>query len=120
MSKLLNGTAGVRRVASSKVHRVFEPSGARSEGEGGGSASVRGAGLNKLSISFNGVGNYGAHRLLAVFESERGVRTQLLFVSLEAEMMGEDELREMLRVMQPVLEFVLDEEASAPYGAPVL
>ena len=136
VTQLLNGTAGVKRVASSRVHRKRNPltdgaEGGGAEGddadadgaeagsseggdEGTGSggavtteASVSGV-LNRLVIRIDGTGNYGAHRLVASFENDRGMRTQQLFVSCEPDF-SIGQLRDVLRALQPVLNFILDD-----------
>ena len=61
-------------------------------------------------IRIDGTGNYGAHRLVASFENAAGLRTQQLFVSCE-QSFSLGELRDVLRALQPVLNFVLDDGA---------
>jgi hypothetical protein len=141
VAHLLNGTAGVRHVASSKVHRKL-PNGATSkeadgeagateggaasaaapEEEGaatGAAAAAPGVGIGspwpnvssdggQLIIRIDGAGNYGAHRLLASYRDASSYRTQLLFVSCE-DYFPLGELREVLRALQPVLNFVLED-----------
>ena len=146
VSKLLNGTAGVRRVASSKVHRIAESrrpavappdeatqqaaadgtvaGGDESGGEGDGAAGdaapggVRGM-RERLVVRFAGQGNYGAHRLRATYRNNRGLRTQELYISCE-DGFSLAELREVLRALQPVLDFVLDEvdDTKGPWTGP--
>ena len=125
--KLLNGTAGVRRVASSRVHRKgFEARGPTQltdddddeedevkDGDDDGDAGGAGGGgvsgtKGRLVIRIDGTGNYGAHRLVASFENDRGLRTQQLFVSCERDF-SLAQLRDVLRALQPVLNFILDE-----------
>jgi len=137
VAKLLNGTAGVRRVASSRVHKKgFEqaataattggeeggeggaaaggappsPEGATGGGATGGSPLEGEAGpmINRLVLRIDGQGSYGAHRLVASFENARGLRTLQLFVSCEKDF-SLAQLRDVLRALQPVLNFVLDE-----------
>ena len=111
VSKLLNGTAGVRRVASSKVHKKLMVA---RDGDGEaiieGPPVVGGVGIDRLVIRIDGTGNYGAHRLVATYENDRGLRTQQLFVSCEPSF-SLGELRDVLRALQPVLNFVLDDGA---------
>ena len=132
VSKLLNGTAGVRRIASSKVHRVTSlgTSAARRDdetGSGEGASDNRGANDNRggvvggvsgvserLVIRFDGQGNYGAHRLRAYFQNARGTRTQELYVSCD-DSFSLAQLREVLRALQPVLDFVLDDGMGVPF-----
>lgn len=122
VSKLLNGTAGVRRVASSKIHRLrtrLPAEGGAEDGVPGGAAGggvIGGvSGVNeRLVISFEGQGNYGAHRLRACYENPRGIRTQELYVSCD-DTFSLAELREVLRALQPVLDFVLDDGMSVPF-----
>ena len=59
-------------------------------------------------VRIDGQGSYGAHRLVASFENARGLRTQQLFVSCEKDF-SLAQLRDVLRALQPVLNFVLDE-----------
>ena len=68
----------------------------------------------RLVVRFDGQGNYGAHRLRASFENTRGVRTQELYVSCE-DSFSLAELREVLRALQPVLDFTLDDGNSVPF-----
>ena len=147
VSKLLNGTAGVRHVASSKVHKKFAspppsspPPAAAGESldakmreelglppvDGAApiepaaddeyrSAEARLGGVrNRLVIRIDGMGNYGAHRLRASFETNYGLRTQELYVSCEKGF-SLAELRDVLRALQPVLDFVLDDGDLLPF-----
>ena len=111
VAKLLNGTAGVARVASSKVHRVAVPSGDDvAEADAGADAGADdGPSKQELVIRFDGKGNHGAHRLRASFFSRRGCRTQELYVNCE-DTFSLSELGEVLRALQPVLDFKLEED----------
>ena len=57
-----------------------------------------------------GKGSYGAHRIVASVETDKEIRTQQLFVSCERNY-SLGELREVLRALQPVLDFVFDDAA---------
>ena len=86
------------------------PGGAAGGGVIGGVSGVN----ERLVISFEGQGNYGAHRLRACYENPRGIRTQELYVSCD-DTFSLAELREVLRALQPVLDFVLDDGMSVPF-----
>ena len=113
VAKLLNGTAGVKRVASSRVHKKLNGTG---DDEGrwpkGDEAVASASGINgvedRLFIRIDGTGNYGAHRLVATYENERGLRSQQLFVTCERGF-SIAQLRDVLRALQPVLNFILDD-----------
>ena len=66
------------------------------------------SGGGQLIIRIDGAGNYGAHRLLASYRDASSYRTQLLFVSCE-DYFPLGELREVMRALQPVLNFVLED-----------
>ena len=143
VSRLLNGTAGVVRVASSKIYRVpaanasfyrvaptnsngdsaslsasaegAEVGGDRDGGDGddderaGRSRRSKSVTWGRLAIRFDGEGNFNAVRLRASFENHRSpLRSQLLYVTCE-DSFSLEELREVLRALQPVLDFVLVE-----------
>ena len=121
VSKLLNGTAGVRRVASSKVHKIDpridraasdpppdDPDGESVVASGTDGGGPRPGGVkDRLIIRIDGTGNYGAHRLQCGYENSRGLRTQQLFVSCDPSF-SLDQLRDVLRALQPVLNFLLE------------
>ena len=150
LAHLLNGTAGVSHVASSKVHRKLPAErrtggGAGSDGAGSDSVSSDGsfdqaatptgvergpqgqaadgdndgagptdggmeaaADPGQLRIRIDGTGLYGAHKLVASYRDGSGLRTQLLYVSCDKQF-GLGQLREVLRALQPVLSFILDD-----------
>jgi len=124
VAKLLNGTVGIKRVASSRVYR--KPNATRDDSADSGwnenpapasgsaqasmwdSVNSVNSVRDRLIIRIQGTGDFGAHRLVASFVNDRGLRTQQLFVTCEPDF-SIAQLRDLLRALQPVLNFILDD-----------
>ena len=81
----------------------------RAGGDGRARRGAKSMMWGRLAIRFDGEGNFSAVRLRASFENHRlPLRSQLLYVTCEPSFSLED-LREVVRALQPVLDFVLVE-----------
>lgn len=89
----LNGTLGITQVSASPIAAVE-----------GRSTSVS----KSLSIKLQGVDKKGTHRIVATFSNESGLRSQTLLVFCDKDFAAA-QLWDLLRALQPALNFVLDD-----------
>ena len=61
-----------------------------------------------LVVRMEGSGSFGAHKLRASYVDANSLRTQMLYVKGDATLQLA-QLRDVLRALQPVLDFELDE-----------
>ena len=81
-----------------------EPASANSERVRPGSAAD---GAPSLVVRIDGAGSFGAHKLRATYVDAGSLRTQTLYVKGDASLQVA-QLRDVLRALQPVLNFELD------------